>query len=125
ISNLIPGVTLSLKKSAPDTDVAVTIANDTATMQKDIDSFVSAFNDTISTIAHQTSYDSSTGQAGPLLGDYQTQQLEQQLRSLVENAVPGANRLMNNLGALGITTDSTGKLVVNDSRVSDALSGNV
>jgi flagellar hook-associated protein 2 len=125
ISTLIPGVTLSLKRGDPNTEVTVTVGGDTAAMQKSIDSFVSAYNDTISTIAQQTSYDPSTGVAGPLLSDYQTQQLEQQLRSVVDNLVPGANPLMNNLGALGITTDSTGKLVVDDTKVSDVLSGNV
>jgi len=125
VSTLIPGVTLSLQSSDPNTAVAVTVGGDVATMQKNIDSFVSAYNDTISTIAQQTSYDPTTAVAGPLLGDYQTQQIEQQLRSVVENVVPGANPLMNNLGALGITTDNTGKLVVDDTQVSNVLSGNV
>jgi flagellar hook-associated protein 2 len=125
ISTLIPGVTLSLQKSAPGTTVSVTVGDDTTTMQKDIDSFVSAFNDAVSAIQQQTSYDTSTGIAGPLLGDFQIQQLEQQLRSMVETAVPGANPLLNNLGALGITTDNTGKLVVDDSKVSNVLSGDV
>ena len=110
LNSLIPGVTLSLDSAAPSTPVSVTVGSDTTSITNDINAFVTAYNNVISSIQQQTSYNATTGQAGMLLGNVQTQNIENQIRSLVGNVVPGANPLLNNLGAIGITTGSNGQL---------------
>ena len=125
LSSLIQGVTLSLSSAAPDTPISVTVANDTTSITNDINAFVSAYNTTLSAIQQQTSYNTTTGEAGPLLGDFQTQSIGDQLSSLVDTTVAGANPLLNNLGALGISTDDTGQLSVDSTQLANVLSGGV
>jgi flagellar hook-associated protein 2 len=125
ISSLIPGVTLSLAAAAPNTPLSVTVGSDTTSITTDINNFVTAYNNVISAIQQDTSYDTTTGQAGPLLGNIQTQTIEDQIRAIAETAIPGANPLMNNLGALGIATGSNGQLSVNSTQLANVLSGAV
>ena len=125
INTLIPGVTLALQSASPNTQVAVTVANDNSTITSDINAFVSAYNDALSTIQQATSYDAASGQGGPLLGDWQTQAIENQLTSIVESPSSGANPLLNNLGALGISTGSTGQLTLDSTQLNNVLSGGV
>jgi flagellar hook-associated protein 2 len=125
VSNLIPGVTLQLKKPTETTPVSVTVANDVTGAQKAIDQFVTDYNGLMQFIDQQTSFDPSSKTAGLLLGDSRASGIENQIRSAVENVVSGANPQMNNLTDLGITTDINGQLVVDDNKLSSVLSGGV
>jgi flagellar hook-associated protein 2 len=125
INSLIPGVTLSLVSAAPDTPVSVTVGSDTASITTDINNFVTAYNSVINSIQQETGFDTTTNAAGPLLGNIQTQTMEDQIRVMVEGAVASANPLMNNLGALGITTGSNGQLSVDSTQLANVLSGSV
>jgi flagellar hook-associated protein 2 len=125
LSSLIPGVTLSLASASPDTPVSLTVGADTSSITTDINNFVTAYNNVMSAIQQQTSYDTTTGDAGPLLGDAETQTIEDQLLGLADGAVSGANPLMNNLGALGITMGSNGQLSVDSSTLANVLGGGV
>src|SRR5438552_12681700 len=103
IDSLIPGVALSLKNSDPTKDITLTVATDTTGITKTIQNFVSSYNDLSSYIDQQTSYDSSTDTAAPLLGNLDVIRIQDQMRSIVETAVSGANPKLKYLGALGIS----------------------
>lgn len=123
INTLIPGVTLNLQSADPNKDVTLTVAADTDKIKTTITDFVSAFNDTLDFIDQQITYDTTSGKAGPLLGDRQVLTIQQQLQTAMNDVIPGANPLLNHLGALGISTDDNGKLVVDDAKLSTVLSG--
>ncbi|MBX9678250.1 MAG: flagellar filament capping protein FliD [Gemmataceae bacterium] len=125
VNNVIPGVTLNLQNADPNKVVAVTLANDTEAAKKAVESFVNAYNDVISFIDSQISYDSKTQTGGPLLGNRAAISLQDQVRSVVSNVVAGANPRMNRLSALGITTNDKGSLTVNQAKLADVLGGKV
>ena len=125
LSSLIPGVTLSLAAANPNTPVSITVGNDTSSITTDINNFVTAYNNVIGAIQQQTGYNTTTGQAGPLLGDFQTQTIEDSIRSFAESSIAGANPLLNNLAALGISTGSNGQLSVDSNQLANVLSGGV
>ena len=125
INNLIAGVTLQLQSASPGTQVSVTVAADTSGAQKAIDSFVADYNTLMSFINQNDSYDQATNTAGTLFGDNSITELVTQLQNMAQSVVPGANPQMNQLGALGITFDSTGQLQVDDTTLGNVLGGSI
>jgi flagellar hook-associated protein 2 len=124
-NNLIPGVTVQLLSTSPGQQVSVTVASDTSSIQKAVDGFVADYNTLMSFIDQQTSFDSSTNTAGPLLGDAKITDIQNQVQHMVQNIVPGAKAGMNYLGALGITLDGTGQLQVDDTKLANILNGSI
>jgi flagellar hook-associated protein 2 len=125
MSNVINGVTLNLLGANSSQPVQVTVANDTTTAAQDVQAFVDSYNAAMSAIDQQASYDPSSQQAGPLLSDFRVTELQDQLRQMVTNTVPGLPLQMNRLSALGITADDQGHLQVDTSKLNAALSGQV
>jgi flagellar hook-associated protein 2 len=58
-----------------------------------------------------------------LLGNRSATAIQDQLRRVVGELVTGVNGQMNRLGALGITTNSEGRLDVNQTKLDDAIAG--
>jgi flagellar hook-associated protein 2 len=122
-SNTLDGVadgltlTLSQVTSSP---VEVSVAPDTAAMQKSIETFVSAFNDVANYIRDQTQYNADTKVAGTLQGDRLVGSLQTQLRGIV-NQGSSASGTFERLTDIGISFTSTGTLSINSSKLTDAL----
>ncbi len=115
LTNISDGLSLTLlKKSA--TPIDVTVASDTASMQKAITDFVSAYSSLQSYISLQTKYDASTavkaGTArtdGPLEGDPSIIGFQNQLRNVV-NTTSATSSLFARLSDIGITVQKDGTL---------------
>jgi flagellar hook-associated protein 2 len=129
VSDLIPGVTLSLLKPSV-TPVQITVADDTEAMQQKITDLVKTYNDLLSYIRDQTKYDKSTGQAGVLFGNYGLQIVKSQLAAIATGNAPGFADPQDsylNLAQIGITTDANetsptfGQLVVDAGALATAL----
>jgi len=132
ISDVIPGVTLKLVSSSA-TPVQVTVADDTEAMQEKIQSLVEKYNDVVANIKEETKYDSTTGTAGILLGNYAVEIVKSALNAIGTGNAPGfkdPNDPYLNLAMIGITTDSNensdtfGQLVIDDSALTTALNDN-
>ena len=127
ISDIIPGVTLNLSNADTTKTVKIDVTQDTQSSKTAIQNFVSQYNDIITTIKNDTSYDSQTGNTGVLMGNYEVQALEMDLESAVTNSVPGipiqkGQQTYNALSTIGITTGTDGLLVIDDAQLSSALS---
>ncbi|MEW6659157.1 MAG: flagellar filament capping protein FliD [Thermodesulfobacteriota bacterium] len=132
ISDVITGVTLKLVSSSA-TAVQVTITDDTSAMQDKIESLVEQYNDVVANIKEQTKYDSTTGQAGILLGNYAVEIVKSALNSIGTGNAPGFQDPDDpylNLAMIGITTDSDessdtfGQLLIDDTALEEALNDN-
>lgn len=133
ISDVIPGVSLSLLNTSPTTPVQVTVNDDTSSMQKKVQSMVDKYNDVISYIKDQTKYDTSTGESGILQGNYAVEIVKTELNAIGTGNAPGfqdPNDPFVNLSQIGITTDSDqtsttfGQLLVDSSVLSAAITSN-
>ncbi|MCA6217988.1 flagellar filament capping protein FliD [Ideonella sp. B7] len=105
--------------------VAVTVASDTDTMKKSINSFVSAFNALVSYIKDQTKYTPPTakgtqGTSSPLQGDATTVGLLNRLRSVI-NAPSTASASLQHLSDMGISVGGDGTLSVDATKLDTAL----
>lgn len=134
ISDVLPGVTLSLK-SESKADENLELTRSTDANKKAITDWVAAYNSLQSTIASLTKYvkvDPGTAQSsdsGPLIGDSQVRSVQADLRGLLtEVQDSGAYKLMTQLG---ITQDpnigadgALGNLKIDDKKLPQALTDN-
>lgn len=134
ISDGLTGVTFTLKaQSTANETLEVSRATDAS--KKAINDWVTAYNALQTTIASATKYVSvdsgSTSQStsnGALVGDGTVRTIQSQVRSQLTKAESGAYAIM---AQFGITQDpavgsdgSTGKLIVDDTKLTKALSEN-
>lgn len=119
VSGVIEGLTLDLAKAAPGQTLQVDITQDTASSVDNITKFVNAFNALSSTIAQQTSFDSTTNTASPLLGNTSVSMVGRQLRSIAGSAV--GNGAFATLSQIGITLNTDGTMTLDADKLGAAL----
>lgn len=120
VGSALPGISLTLLQTGQST---LTIANNSSSIQTDIDNFVSAYNTLQSSINSLTAYNPS-GTNGPLIGDATTMQIQTQLQQVVASALSGTGSGYSSLSDVGISLNSDGSLSVDDSTLSQALQSN-
>jgi flagellar hook-associated protein 2 len=128
LSNISDGLSLTLLRKS-STPVGVSVATDTASMQKAITDFVSAYSALQSYISLQTKYDAGTAVAagtarkdGPLTGDPSIIGFQNQLRGVV-NTTSTTSSAFARLSDLGIAVQKDGTLAVaSQTKLTAALS---
>ena len=130
-SDLIPGVTLTLKGTNAGSPDTISISADAESVKEKIETLVEAYNSVKRFLNEQTSYDATTGQAGVLLGNYAADIGEAILREIVINEAPGFTDGVDtytHLGQVGVqsvgrTDDKTalGTLEVDETALDEAL----
>lgn len=123
-TELIPGVTLDLKKAKPGDELTLDITEDTAKMTNKIDDLVAKMNNVIAFIKEQNNMDETTDTSRTLGGDITLQTLESRLRSTVFQGVKtdwGSKRI----GDLGLTFQRDGKLKLDKDKFQAALNENL
>jgi flagellar hook-associated protein 2 len=128
IIDLIDGATVNLKSTmqSSDSDVAISFANDNATIRSKIESFVTKFNDIYSYIKSNSAA-TATGTRGIFIGDANASSLLLTFTSLAYSTVSGINENeINNLSKIGITFNSSSGLAISDSsQLDSAISENI
>lgn len=119
LSNVVDGVTLTLKQTT-STPANITVANDSASISKGVNDFISAYNNVVSTIRVQTLYDEASKTAGPLQGDSTAKGLLSQMRNLITSNST-ATSAFPRLFDLGIVTNTDGTLKMTTSKFNDAM----
>jgi flagellar hook-associated protein 2 len=132
VTGAIPGVTLNLQGQDPNTTLTLNVATDTQGIESAVNSFITAYNNTMSFINTQNTYtpnastngDGSTSGStgGPLFGDNTLQNVKQQLQTTVLSKV-GTSQY-DYLADIGITIGDNGTLSLNSSTFTQALSTN-
>ena len=125
ISDVIQGVTLNLLQADSSSTIDVTVSEDTTDINSQVNSFISAYNDVISYLHDQLSFDPQNpdaNKAKPLLGDTTAILLNQQLQNLITATVPGSSSGLNSLAKLGVSTNTdTSEIKLDDSVFQAAL----
>lgn len=121
IDDLIPGVSLNIVDVDKTKTIKVDVSRNTAAVKTAIQDFVTQFNDLNKAVNDQFVVDPTTGNAGALMGDWDLQDLQQSLMSVVTNTVPGAEKNYSSLAAVGVTLNMTGDLQIDDATLSNAI----
>jgi flagellar hook-associated protein 2 len=119
ISDAIEGVTLNLLATKPGTAVDVSIEYNPDGAKTSVQGFVTAYNKLIDTVTELTKYNPDTRDAAPLLGDATVRGIRDQLRREISAA--GGEGVFTSLAAIGVTTQTTGKLAVDAKKLGDAI----
>jgi flagellar hook-associated protein 2 len=125
IEDALEGVTINLVKAnelGADETNSLSIALDKESVKNSVNSFVEAYNSFIGISNELSKFNGAGAANGPLFGDSTLRTLETQLRRELTGAV--ADNSIGNLTELGITTDENGLLVLDDTKLSDALENN-
>ncbi len=123
--NVIAGVNFDLLQATAGEELVLNVRKDTAGAVDAVSTFVDSFNALMEYIDNQSKYNPETEQAGLLLGNRSVTTIQQKLRSAVLDVVPGVNPAANRLSAIGITVANNGRLVLNETRLEEVLSGRV
>lgn len=120
VTTAIPGVSFQLlgKSSSP---VQVQIVNDSADISTAVNTFVTAYNAVVTSVAAQQGKD-STGAAEPLSGDPTLALLQNSLSQALLGG--GASGSISGLSQLGITVGQDGKLTYSSTTLLSALDSN-
>lgn len=129
VTNALPGVNLTLNGQGSAT---VTIAQDTGTAQRNVQSFVDAFNGVAGSIEKYTAIDKSGKSSGVLAADSTVRAIQSQLRSLLSApALLDSGAQYKSLADIGITTGAIGsavgttnRLALDSSKLTSALNTN-
>jgi flagellar hook-associated protein 2 len=121
VTSALSGVTLNLLATTSSA-ATLTVGTDTATVQNNINAFVTAYNTLQGTFASLGSYSATTNTAGPMLGDALLSGVQNQVRSALYSIVNTGSSTYNSLASIGITTNSDGTLSVNSATLAGALS---
>jgi len=122
LKNVADGMTLTLNK-VTTSDVTVAITADDEAITTAVDTFVKSFNDLAGYISEQTKYDETEKTGGVLQGDRTTGNLLSQLRAVI-NEGSTASSVYSRLSDVGIAMGADGKLAVNSTKLTNALTGN-
>lgn len=123
LNNVLDGVTLTLNKTNTS-PTSVTVNQDSSTITKGIQDFISAYNSVVSTIRVQTLYDDASKTAGPLQGNATARGLLSQMRSLIGSG-SGASSVFTRLSDVGIDINTDGTMALKSStKLNDAISKN-
>ncbi|AMU98636.1 flagellar filament capping protein FliD [Xanthomonas citri] len=114
VSDLVPGVVLTLTKAAEGTKFDLGVAADTSGLKGNLTAFAAAYNTANTLLAKSSSYDATTKTASALTGDSLVRNLQQQLRGQVSGNV-------NELKALGLTIDKDGVMSFDGAKFDTAI----
>ena len=121
ISDSIPGLTLILKKITEDSFESFKIEKETTRIKQSIETFVSSYNELMTTVSTLTGVDSESGQAGPLSGDSAIRGIIDQIRRRLSTSFNGINENLTSLSIIGIDSGRDGSLSLDDFKLNSAL----
>ena len=122
-SDVISGVTISLKKADPLKTETLSIELDKESAKSKVNDFIKAYNSLASTMSSLSSYDAKTRQGGPLLGDATLRGVQNQIRQTLSNPTQGVAGF-STLAEIGIKTNKSGALELDSSKFDKVMTAN-
>ena len=116
----LEGITINILKEDPGNKHSLSVTTNKGAIKSAINVFIANFNSLNGVINSLTSVNTTTREAGLLVGNRTILTLGTQLRREMTNSVKIAGSTLENIVELGITTNASGNLVV-DSTVLDAV----
>jgi flagellar hook-associated protein 2 len=123
IDNVVDGLTFNITGEGRST---IKVEQDTAAVAERVQAFVDKFNELQGTIRELSSFNSETGQGSILTGDSTVRNIQNQLKRVLTDIIPGLeNANVRSLADVGISTDfRTGELQFNSQKFQQQLREN-
>lgn len=120
---VIEGLTINVSSANPSKPVNIGVSNDVESSTTAIEGFVDAFNSLMDFIDSQSRYDAESNQAGTLLGNRNVQAIQNEIRNRLVFSVSGIDSNLNQLSAIGLKFNDSGKIFIDSAQLSNVLSG--
>ena len=124
LNDIIPGVTLNLKQSAPGKSIGVTVSEDQSEVSTKVGGFVAAINEVLGFIQTQNRVDQNTDTSMTLGGDSLLRSVENRLRRLIQNPQYGISGSITRLNQIGIQFNRNGTLDLDEDKFNSVLGSN-
>lgn len=121
VTDVISGVTLNLNKANTGA-VTMTVAKDTATINKSISAFVKSYNDLLASLKSVSTYNATTKTGAALNTDSSIRSLQAQFRSVLNSSVTSGS--YTSLSNIGIGFQRDGTLAIDQTKLDSALANN-
>ena len=124
VTTVLPGVTLDLLATSPDTPVTVNLIRDTTGLKTDLQNLVAVYNGLVGAVEQYAGYDPATDRAGVLLGDSSLNLLLSQVRGLLTAPQAGFDSAQDAYtmpAEIGIEIDRDGLLSLDETVLDEAL----
>jgi flagellar hook-associated protein 2 len=124
VKDLIPGVTLDLRQSAPGREIAVSVKEDYETIAGKVKSFVDAYNGVLTFIQNQHKLQKGKDgreHLGPMGGDGLLRTVENNFRRLILSPQMGIDGSYHRVAELGIEFNRNGTLNYSQDKFNKAL----
>lgn len=121
LSNVIEGVTLNLNAVDVDETTTLTIEEDNSSFVAEMTKFVEGYNVLMESLSTADSYDSDSQSSGALFGDSVMRGFRLNLSSTLGYIDRGSSSSFSSLAAMGVTTDESGNLELDESKLNAAL----
>ncbi len=122
-SDVISGVTITLKKADLSKTETLSIALDKDSAKSKVNDFIKAYNALASTISGLSSYNAETKQASRLFGDSTLRGVQNQVRQVLANPVSGVPGV-STLAEIGIKTNKSGVLELDATKLDSVINSN-
>ncbi len=121
VTDLIPGVSLSLHKADPDTAVSIQVENDRESVKGKVRELLDAYNETVGFIRARDTYSTADQNRGVLYAEGTTRSLVQRIAGIATAGVEGLPEEMRSLSQLGVKTTRDGTLSLDEGVLDQAL----
>ncbi|MGA9798832.1 MAG: flagellar filament capping protein FliD [Terriglobales bacterium] len=119
VTGAVTGLTFSLDSAAPNTEVNITVTNDSSQISQAISNFVTAYNAAINSVNSQFVYDQTSGTSGPLAGDSTVRNLQSTLLGITGYTAGSGD--ISTLGGIGISVNDDGTLSLDSATLNSAI----
>lgn len=109
-SDVVPGVTLTLKKTNAGSPTNLSVTRDTAAVKANVQEFVDGYNKLTGSLKSLTSYDMTSKKGAALFGDSSVRNMLTQLRGVVTGTVAGGASSLTRLSDAGVSYQADGTL---------------
>ena len=125
VEDVIPGVTLNLLKADADTTITLKVDRDLDAIMEKISAFVDAYNEVMTYIQQQQSYDNDEEESGgTLFGDGTLSSVKSDITSTLIQSVWGVSSEYSMMGLVGINLDNEGQLSIDSDKLEGYLKTN-
>lgn len=120
-SDVVPGVTLTLKKTNAGSPTNLSVTRDTNAVKANVQEFVDGYNKLTGSLKSLSSYDMTSKKGAALYGDSSVRNMLTQLRGVVTGTVTGDASSLTRLSDAGVSYQSDGTLKLDNTQLQKVI----
>ena len=121
ISDVVPGVTLTLKKTNAGSPTNLSVTRDTDTVKANVQEFVDGYNKLTASLKNLSSYDIASKKGAALYGDSSVRSMLGQLRGMVTGTLTGGASSLTRLSDAGVSYQADGTLKLDNTKLQKVI----